>query len=72
MVPTVATFEGVDLLNFGASNASQNRDFVTLALGFRSRVAEGVDIGFAYEVPLTDQNDGIMKDRFTLDLVWRF
>lgn len=71
-VPVVATFEGVDLLNFGASNASQNRDFVTAAFGFRSRLRECLELGFAYEVPLTDQNDGIMKDRFTVDLVWRF
>lgn len=71
-VPAVAQFEGMDLLNFGASNASANRDFVTAAVGFRSRVADGVDIGVAYEMPLTDQNEGVMKDRFTVDLVWRF
>ena len=71
-VPVVATFEGMDLLNFGASNASQNRDFVTAALGFRSRLTEDLDLGFAYEIPLTNTNDGIMDDRFTLDLLWTF
>jgi len=71
-VPVVATFEGVDLLNFGASNASQNRDFVTAALGFRSRITDDIDLGFAYEMPLTNKGDGIMEDRFTLDAVWRF
>ena len=71
-VPAVATFEGNDLLNVGASNASQNRDMVTAALGFRSRVCESVDLGLAYEIPLTDANDGIIADRWTLDLVWRF
>jgi hypothetical protein len=72
LVPVVATFEGMDLLNFGASNASQNRDFVTAAIGFRSRITDDLDLGFAYEFPLTDEEDGIMDDRFTLDAVWRF
>ena len=72
LVPVIAEFEGGDLLNFGASNASANRDFVSAAIGFRSSIAEGVDVGFAYEIPLTNEHDGIMKDRFTLDLIWRF
>jgi hypothetical protein len=71
-VPAVATFEGFDLLNFGASNASQNRDFVTAAIGFRSRLTESVDVGLAYELPLTSKGDGIMEDRITADLVWTF
>jgi hypothetical protein len=71
-VPVVAGFEGNDLLNFGASNASMNRDLVTAAFGFRSRLCSTVDLGLAYEIPLTDQNDSIISDRWTLDLVWRF
>lgn len=71
-VPVVATFEGNDLLNFGASNASVNRDLVTAAFGFRSRLSDCVDLGLAYEIPLTDANDSIIADRWTLDLIWRF
>ncbi|MGC4014823.1 MAG: transporter [Luteolibacter sp.] len=71
-VPVIGTFEGGDLLNFGASNASQHRDMVTAAIGFRSRLTSSVDAGFAWEVPLTDQENGILKDRFTLDAVWHF
>lgn len=71
-VPVVATFEGSDLLNFGASNASQNRDFVTAAIGFRSRLTDHLDAGLAYEIPLTSKEDGVMDDRITLDLLWRF
>lgn len=71
-VPVVATFEGNDLLNFGAANASQNRDLVTAAVGFRSRITDDVDLGFAYEFPLTDEETGIIEDRVTVDLVWRF
>ena len=72
LTPVVATFEGNDLLNFGAVNASQNRDLVTTAVGFRSRVSDQVDVGFAYEFPLTSDEKGIIEDRFTVDLVWRF
>lgn len=72
LVPVVAEFEGSDLLNFGAANAVRNRDLVTAAVGFRSRLAEDIDLGFAYEFPLTDKNDGIIEDRFTVDLIWRF
>jgi len=71
-VPAVATFEGGDLLNLGAVNANQNRDFVTAAIGFRSRISPSVDLGFAYELPLSEDNSSLMKDRYTLDLVWRF
>ena len=71
-VPIVAEFEGGDLLNFGAANAGDNRDFVSAAVGFRSRLCKAVDCGVAYEVPLTNEHDGVMKDRLTFDLVWRF
>lgn len=72
LTPVVATFEGNDLLNFGAANASQNRDLVTAAVGFRSRLNEAMNVGLAYEVPLTDKNDGVIDDRFTLDFIWNF
>ncbi|GAA5483915.1 transporter [Haloferula sargassicola] len=72
LTPVVATFEGNDLLNFGASNATRNRDLVTAAVGFRSRITDSIDVGFAYELPLTDKHDSVMDDRYTLDLVWKF
>jgi hypothetical protein len=72
LVPVIAEFEGGDLLNFGAANSTANRDFVTAAVGFRSRITPAVDLGFAYELPLTHEEDSIMKDRFTVDLVWKF
>lgn len=72
LTPVVATFEGNDILNFGAANASQNRDFVSAAIGFRSRITDDVNVGFAYEVPLTDSNESIFDDRFTFDLIWTF
>ncbi|MEP2776822.1 MAG: hypothetical protein ABJQ29_11550 [Luteolibacter sp.] len=71
-VPGVATFEGSDLLNFGAANSRTNPDLITAAIGFRSRISDGVDLGLAYEIPLTPEDDGLIEDRLTLDLFWRF
>lgn len=72
LVPSVATFEGSDLLNFGAANSGRNRDLVTMAVGFRSRLTDSIDLGVAYEIPLTPEDDGIIDDRLTIDLVWKF
>jgi hypothetical protein len=71
LVPVVATFEGGDLLNFGSQYGAVH-DLVTAAVGFRSRLSDNIDLGFAYELPLSEDNNSIMQDRFTLDLVWRF
>lgn len=71
-VPAVATFEGGDLLNFGAGNASRHRDLITAAVGFRSRIFKDIDLGLAYELPLTSKGNGTMEDRVTLDMQWRF
>jgi len=71
-VPSVVRFEGGDLFNLGASNADQNRDFVSLAAGFRFRLTDNIDLGAAYELPLTDAEDSLMESRMTVDAVIRF
>jgi hypothetical protein len=71
-VPAVIPFEGGDLFNVGAVNSGKNRDFVSAAIGFRSRLNDSATVGVAYEIPLTDDEDSLMKDRITLDLVWTF
>jgi hypothetical protein len=49
-----------------------------MAAGFRYRIFEkagvfkNLDLGFAYELPLTNPNDGLMDDRYTADLVLHF
>lgn len=72
LVSSITEFEGGDFFNLGASNAAENRDFVSAAFGFRSRLCDSVDAGLAYEIPLTNQNNSLMEERVTLDLVWRF
>jgi Putative MetA-pathway of phenol degradation len=65
-------FEGNDFFNLGAVNSHENRDLVTAAIGFRSRITDTVDVGVAYEVPLTEDENSLWDDRLTLDLVWTF
>lgn len=62
--------EGFDLINFGSTNAG-GRTQAAWGVGFRSRVLENLDLGFAYERGFAPNND-IFKDRITVDMVWRF
>lgn len=71
-VPAVAEFEGGDLINLGATNARSNKDLLTLGLGARFRLNDNIDIGAAYEFPLTHEEDSLMDSRITFDLVYRF
>ena len=71
LVPGVATFEGGDLVNYGASNVS-NKDLVTLGAGFRYRLTDNFDVGAAYEIPLTEEEENLMDSRITIDATFRF
>lgn len=71
-LPGAIAFEGGDLLNWGAAKASDNADIVTMAAGFRSRLQDNVQLGVAYEIPLTDQQENLMDKRLTIDLIWNF
>ncbi|NQX01468.1 hypothetical protein HQ447_12480 [bacterium] len=71
-VPALVQFEGGDLFNIGAEHSDDNRDFVSAAFGFRSRITDSVDIGAAYEIPLTNEDNSLMESRVTVDLVWQF
>ena len=72
LVPAVATIEGGDLINLGSANGGDNADIVTVAAGFRYLLTEKVELGCAFEVPLTDSEDNLMEYRITADLVWKF
>lgn len=71
-VPGAVRFEGGDLFNLGATNASDNPDFVSAAIGFRSRLTDVVTAGFAFEIPLTNEDNSLMEERFTVDFTWTF
>ncbi len=71
--PISATdFEGGDFFNLGSSNAGANRDIVTAALGLRYKICDKTQVGLAYEIPLTNEEDNLMDSRITLDLVYKF
>jgi len=71
-VSGIVNFEGNDFFNLGAKNAHENRDLVTAAIGFRSRITDSVYAGVAYEIPLTEDENSLWDDRLTIDLVWTF
>ena len=62
--------ELTDLSDFGSTKASGRTQLIAGA-GFRSRLTKKLDIGFAYEYGITSPQ-GIFKDRFTVDAIWRF
>jgi hypothetical protein len=78
LVSSIAKFEGGDVINLGSQHGIDHRNLVTMAAGFRYRIFEkagvfkNLDFGFAYELPITNPNDGLMDDRYTADLVLHF
>lgn len=62
--------EGYDVINFGAGNANGVTQG-TLGFGFRSRVLNNVDLGFAYEVAMI-RPYGLTNNRLTVDMCIRF
>ncbi|MBI5801799.1 MAG: transporter [Verrucomicrobia bacterium] len=68
--PFALGVEGFDLINFG-SKAAAGSTQVALGCGFRSKLHEKVELGFAYERSVTNPR-GVLDDRFTVDFVLRF
>jgi hypothetical protein len=69
----VARFEGApDVANLGSKNGTSHRNYVTLALGARYRVFDRMDFGFAWETPLHKPNQGLIQNRYTIDVVFHF
>jgi opacity protein-like surface antigen len=71
-VEDLVTFEGGDLINLGAKHAGRNKDFTTMAAGFRFKMTDNLNIGAAYEFPLTSKEKGLMKNRITASLIYQF
>jgi len=68
-VPAIVAFEGGDLINLGSKHGG---DIVTAAVGVRFKLSDSADLGLAYEIPLTDEEQNLMESRITLDLVFTF
>lgn len=70
LVAAITTFNGVDIINLGGEHNDDNEDLVTLALGSRFRINKWLDLGAAYEIPLTNDDESLIKNRFTMDAVF--
>lgn len=64
------TSEGYDVINFGSSRADGVTQ-ATIAGGFRTRLLDNVDFGFAYQKAILSP-EGLTDDRFTFDVSIRF
>ena len=62
--------EGGDLFNLGAPGVTGN-DLVTHAVGVKAIPKRNMEAGIAYEFPLTERK-GLMQDRLTVDLIFRY
>jgi hypothetical protein len=56
---------GMDLVGMGSINADT---VITVAPGFRARITDHVDAGFAYELPITQEED-LLDWRVTTDVL---
>ncbi len=65
-----AAVEGIDLFNLGGRGVDGN-DIVTGALGVKYKPSPNVEVGFAWETPLTNRRD-ILEDRYTVDFILRY
>ena len=72
LVASIANFEGGDVINLGSQHGAQNRHLVTMAAGSRFRVMKNIDLGFAYEFPLTSPSTSLMDNRWNFDVVVHF
>lgn len=62
--------EGLDLFNLGSTGVAGN-DIVTGALGVKYKPSAGLELGLAYEMPMTQRRD-ILQDRLTIDCILRY
>jgi hypothetical protein len=70
LVAAISTFNGCDIINLGGEHNGDNADQVTLAFGSRFRVNKWIDIGAAYEIPLTNDNETLLEDRILVDVMF--
>jgi hypothetical protein len=61
---------GYDVINFGGGNANGVTQGM-LGIGFRSRILDNVDLGFAYEIAAV-RPYGLTNNRVTVDMSVRF
>jgi hypothetical protein len=69
-VPFPLPIEGGDLFNIGSVGVAGN-DIVTGAFGLRLKPSDALELGVAWEVPLTKRRD-VLDNRLTVDCILRY
>jgi hypothetical protein len=64
------SFEGKDLFNFGSMGIAGMGE-LSLALGFRYKFCEGIQLGTAFQFPIAGHRD-LDAFRWTIDLIFRY
>lgn len=72
LVAAIAAFNPCDIINLGGEYNDDNKDLVTMALGARFRITQWLDIGAAYEFPLTDNEETLLDERILIDAMLTF
>ncbi len=62
--------EGNDLYNLGSQDVTGN-DIVTMGWGVKYKPTDCLEVGVAYEIPLTERRD-LLESRLTADLILRY
>ena len=62
--------EGGELFNLGSQGVAGN-DIVTGAVGFRYKPSDHLELGLAWEAPLTERRD-VLDNRMTFDCILRY
>ena len=68
----ILEFEGGDVINLGSNNSEKHPDFVSVAIGARYQITSNLNLGVAYEIPLSTKDRGLMDQRVTFDLAMSF
>jgi hypothetical protein len=62
--------EGLDFFNFGSSGVG-SANIITLAPGAKYKPNDNLELGIAYEIPVTERRD-VIQNRLTLDMIIRY
>jgi hypothetical protein len=66
----VPGINGLDLYNLGSSGVA-GLDIVTMAFGLKKRFGDYNEVGVAYELPVTSDED-LLHSRLTFDMIFRY
>ena len=66
-----SNIEGVDLASLGTSD-TQGQNYFDIGFGFRYKFTENLSMGYIWQTPLSQKDEGIFADRHTIDFIYKF